>query len=137
MTDLQPDLDEVLQAEEHGPNEEIPVAVVVEGVVRTQTLPQKSGSTKTVPIAAAGARPVKVLSADHRRARTQLMAIGGAFRFAFNVGSKEDPSTMALWPANTAMTHLGDDEIWVIAETVAITLSVVTGRWAVGDDGGS
>lgn len=137
--DFQPDLDEVMQAEEHGTNEELPVTVVVTGVVRTQTLPEKSGTTKTVTLVAAGAgvTPVRIMQADHRRARVTLIAIGGAMRFAFNTASKEDPARMALWPANVPYVHLGDDEIWVAADTVAITVSVAGGRWATGEDGGS
>jgi hypothetical protein len=135
--DLQPGLDEVLQAEE--PTHEPPVTVVVAGPVRVQTLPQKSGSTKTVALAAAGATvfPIRVLQADHRRARATILAIGGAMRIAFNSASKETPATMALWPANVAYAHLGDDEIWVAADTTAITVSVLVGKWAVGEDGGS
>jgi hypothetical protein len=142
MSDLQPDLDEVQQAEEHGVNTEAPVEVAVTGVVRTQALPEKQGSTKTVACAAAASAavtgpPVRVLSHDHRRARVVLLAVGGAMRVAFNTASKESPATMALWPANVVFTHLGDDEVWVAADTTAITVSVVGGNWAVGEDGGS
>jgi len=137
--DLQPDLDEVLQAERHGISHDYPVPVAVEGVVRTQDLPQKSGTTKTVSLAAAGVgvTPVRVLKANHRRARVVLLAIGGAMRFSFDPASKEDPSRMALWPANVPFTHLGDDDVFVAADTVAITVTVVAGHWAVGEDGGS
>jgi hypothetical protein len=64
-----------------------------------------------------------------------LIAIGGNMRVAFNKASKEDPSTMALWPATVPFVHLGDDEIWVLADTVPITVSFIAGRWAVGEDG--
>lgn len=139
MTDLQPDLYEVLQAEEHGTNEEAPVTVAVTGVVRTQALPEKSGSTRTFSLAAAGAgvTPIRALKADHRRSRVTLMGIGGSWRFAFDPASKEDPARMALWPANVPYVHLGDDEIWIAADTLAVTVSVAAGRWATGEDGGS
>jgi hypothetical protein len=113
------------------------MAVVVMGPVRNQALPEKAGTTKTVAIPAAGAGviPVKVLQSNHRRARAVILSIGGAMRFAFNNAAKEDFSRMALWPANVPYTHLGDDEVWVAADTVAITVSVATGNWAVGEDG--
>lgn len=136
-TDLQPDLDEVLQAEEHGT--EPPVTVVVSGVVRSQELPQKQGTTKTVtlPAAGAGVVPVRILQANHRRARVVLLAIGGAIRIAFNAASKEDPARMALWPANVPYIHLGDDDVYVSADTTTCTVSVLSSHWAVGEDGGS
>lgn len=139
MSDLQPDLDEVLQAEEEGVNEESPVSVAVCGVVRTQLLPEKASATKTVSLLAAGVgvQPVRILQSDHRRARVTLLALGGSMRFGFNSGSKENPDRMALWPAGVPYVHLGDDEVWVAADTTAITVSVVNGRWAVGEDGGS
>lgn len=133
-SDLQPDLDEVLQAEVAPVHEGAPTPVVVIGPVRTQTMPEKAGATKTVTV---GITPVKILQADHRRARTTILAIGGTMMFAFNSASKEDSSKMALWPANVAFTHLGDDEIWVMAVAGTITVSVATGRWATGEDGGS
>jgi len=134
VSDLQPDLEEVLQTEEHGGNEEIPVTVVVSGVVRSQALPEKSGATKT--IANVTTIPQKVLQADHRRARTTLLATGGSMRFAFNAASAQDPSRMALWPAGLPMIHLGDDEVWVAADAGTVSVTVISGRWAVGEDGG-
>lgn len=133
-TDLQPDLEEVLQEEAAPVYEGAPTAVYVCGPVRVQTLPQKSGQTKTVTV---GTTAVRVLQGDHRRARAQLLAIGGNMMVAFNLASSGDTGRMCLWPANVAFTHLGDDEIWVAAVTGTITVSVATGRWAVGEDGGS
>lgn len=135
--DLQPDLDEVLQAEVIGPNLEAPVNVAVTGVVRSQSLPEKTGTTKTVALLAAPASPIRVLQANHRRARTVLLATGGSMRFAFNAASKESPDRMALWPAGVPYVHLGDDEVWVSADTTAITVTVIAGHWAAGEDGGS
>lgn len=137
MVDLQPDLGEVLQEEVDGTNEEIPVSVTVEGPVRVQNLPEKAGSTKTVLIAAVPARPVRVLQADHRRSRVVLMALDGSFCFAFNAASKETPATMAWWPPGVPYIHSGDDEVWISAFTTAVNVTVIAGRWAVGEDGGS
>lgn len=134
-TDLQPELEEVLQEEVIRPiYEGTPTAVAVCGPVRVQKLPAKSGQTKTVTV---GTTPVRVLQGDHRRAYANLLAIGGNMLFAFNLASSGDPLRMCLWPANTMYPHLGDDEIWVAAVTGTITVSVATGRWAVGEDGGS
>lgn len=133
-TDLQPELEEVLQEEAAPVHEYAPTPVTVQGPVRVQTLPQKSGQTKTVTV---GTTPVRILQGDHRRARANILAIGGNMLFAFNMASAQDPSRMCLWPANVAYTHLGDDEIWVAAVTGTITVSIATGRWAVGEDGGS
>lgn len=125
--DLEPDQDEVLQAEPEYSS--APVPVCVEGPVRTQQLPRKGGSTKTVAV---GVVPVRILRADRYRYNAKLMSIGGVMLFSFSQTGAQDPSTMAAWPASTQYVCEAATDLWVCAATGTITLSVVTERWAEG-----
>jgi hypothetical protein len=128
--DLQPDELEALQAE---PASEPPVRVEVskiEGPVRTQDLPRKSGATRTRTV---GTTPIKLLSGDHRRAVARLVSIGQPMLLAFNMASAADPSTMALWPANLQFTLTADTELWAAAQSATTSISIVTEYWAAGE----
>jgi hypothetical protein len=127
---LQPDTDVVLQLEPL-PLTTIPVRVEqVDGPIRTQGLPRKSGSTKT--IAALGASPIRILRASHYRSSVTLMSIGQPLLIAFTEASASDPSTMAVWPAGTPYTCTATVEIWVAAQTGTTQLSIITENWADG-----
>lgn len=134
--EFQPDLDEVLQVEDISPEGVAPVVdVAVRGPVRTQELPHKAGATfsRTVAALTATVPAVRILSADHKRARAVLMSVGQNMYVAFTQASAQDVSRMALWPANTSFVVTTATEVWVCAATATTTISVVTELWAAGE----
>jgi len=131
MTDdieLQPNELEIMQGENDGP--EPAVVVRVDGPVRTQDLPRKSGATRTRTI---GIAPAKYLAADHRRAIARVVSIGQNMLVAFNMASAADPSTMAEWPAGLVFTLTADSELWLASKTGTTQVSIVTEFWATGE----
>jgi hypothetical protein len=129
--DLQPDTDEVLQAEEpYRP--EPSVLVHIDTPVRTTDLPYKAGATRTK--ANVGLTPVRILTADHRRARAVLMSIGQNMLYSFTGAAAGDPAgAMAQWPANVALTVFGATEVWVASVTGTTSISATTYLWATGE----
>lgn len=131
MTDLQPDIDEVLQTE---PDEDekpyIPPLCVkeVQAPVRVQVLPRKGGGTLTKQLSTT---LVQVLTADHRRGRTLLVS-DAPFLVAFSEASGQADGAMAAWPANVVLELSTTAEVWarVAADTAA--LSVLIEPWAMG-----
>lgn len=129
--DLQPTTDEVLQVEDGAWPKEPAVEVTVHGPVRTQELPHKAGATFTRPNITT--TPYRILTADHRRARAVLLSIGQNLLIAFNSASAQDPSRMALWPANTQFLVTAATEVWVASATGTTSVSVATEMWAAGE----
>jgi hypothetical protein len=132
--DFQPDTEEVLQMEPEGKG---PVVdVTVSGPVRTQELPRRAGATFTRTVGTlTGTTPaVRVLTADHKRARAVLMSVGQNMLVAFNQGSAQDASRMILWPANSAFVVTTATEVWVAAATGTTSIGVATELWATGSD---
>jgi len=128
--ELQPGELEVLQAE---PITDPPIRVKVTEIdapIRTQSLPRKSGGTRTRTI---GTTVGKVLSADHRRAQATVISIGQNMLFALNSASAQDPSTMALWPQNVPYVLTADTELYVASATGTTSISIITEFWAAGD----
>lgn len=126
----QPDISEVLEDEEPEGSEPS-VLIRSETPFRTQELPHKAGATFTKPVTSTAA--VRLLAADHHRARVNLFAIGGNMLLAFSNASSQDPSRMALIPANTSVVITAVTEVWVQAATGSITVSVLTELWATGE----
>jgi hypothetical protein len=132
--DLQPDKDEVLQAEAPHAEPSVPVRVAESDItLRTQQLPHQAGATFTKIIPSAPSSPVRILRADHRRAQATITSIGQALLFAFNNASAQDPSTMAIQPASIPLILTADCELWVLATTATTSVSVSTELWASGD----
>lgn len=128
--DLQPEVDVVLQEEHY---DDAAVKVCVESVkspVRTQELPHKAGATRTRTV---GTAPVKLLAADHFRARATIVSIGQNMLFAFSNAATQDPSTMALWPAGVPYISLAATEVWVASATSTTSVSYASENWAAGD----
>jgi hypothetical protein len=130
--ELQPDNDEVLQAEPVYALNEPPVSVVVEGPVRTQPLPTKAGGTVTRTLTTT---PGLVLKADHRRRRALLVSVGQNIYVALNQASAQDVSRMALWPQNVPLELTNDSDVYAAAATGTTQLGVVTELWATGEAG--
>lgn len=136
QADLQPDVDEVLQAE--APElTTIPVSVAeLKGPVRVQQLPRKAAATMTRRLTVA---PAQILRADHRRASAVLVAPVG-FLVAFSETACQAPSAMAYWPANVPLEVTAAVEVWALvlvpqdAPNEALDrVSVITEHWAVGE----
>lgn len=134
--ELQPDVDDVLQVEEPA-GVEPTVKVEQQGPVRTQALPSKAGSTKTVPVTV---QPFRLLRPNPRR-RSVILISDAAFYFAFNMASAQidstvttPPPTMAMWPANVPLplTSAGTDVV-VAATTGTAHVSAVVEYWATGE----
>lgn len=130
--ELQPDLSVVLQEEEPEETPAIPVCVRdVHGPVRTQELPKKAGSTRTVNIGAT--TPIQVLRADHFRSKATLMAIDQNIYIAFSVAAAQATSSMSIWPKNVPFVVTAAVDVFVLSATSTTDVSVTTERWATGD----
>lgn len=131
MSDLQPDTHEVLQEE---PEYVMSVqgAVTVQGPVRTQALPRKSGSTRTLELTTTSRR---LLTADHRRAWMRLRALDAAdaVAFAFNEASSTELSTMSELPGGQVEDFDATTELWVRAVADTARVSITTANWADGE----
>jgi hypothetical protein len=131
VTDLQPDTKEILQEE---PDYVMPVngCVTVKGPVRTQELPRKSGSTRTITVTTT---PKRLLVADHRRAWVLLRALDAddAVAYSFNQASAQDLSTMSELPGGETDRLDVTAELHVRAVADTARVSVTTGNWADGE----
>lgn len=132
--DLQPDVDDVLQ--EEGPaTTTIPVCLTdVKTPVRTQALPRKGGTTFTRTLSET---PLRVLTADHRRAAATLISLTAAnvFLVAYNRASAQDVTTMMAWPGAVPLPVDATTEVWVRlpVDAEAFALGVSTSVWAEGE----
>jgi hypothetical protein len=134
--ELQPDIEDVLQVEDPEGSETV-VKVKQQGPTRTQALPSKSGSTKTVPVTVA---PFKLLRPNPRR-RSVLIISDAAFYFAFSMAAAQidssvttPPPTMAMWPPNVPLPVTAADTYVVVAAKVGTAnVSVVVEYWAAGE----
>lgn len=131
MTELQPDTRDVLQQE---PEYVMAVqgCVTVKGPVRTQALPRKGGSTRTVTV---NTTPKRYLLADHRRAWAKLRALDVAGTVAYSLGeaAAQDLSTMTELPGLETDTLDMTMELWVRAVTGTARISITTSNWAEGE----
>lgn len=134
--DLQPDVDDVLQAEDPA-GAEPTVKVSQQGPVRIQSLPRKAGATfsKTV-----GTTPTRLLGADHRRALVQISAADNAWIAYSKAGVQSAIDVPAqngaykLYGATTPNLPISAAaEIWIAAVTGTTVVSVLTELWATGD----
>lgn len=138
MTDLQPDVGDVLQ-EEDAAAQSVPVCIVDQRTpLRTQALPRKGGATLTrsAPAAPVGlARSVaRLLAADHRRAVVRLVATQ-PFLIAFTETAAQDDTTMCLVPGGVVFEHTATTEVWVatpVAGTPGV-IGIATELWAEGE----
>jgi hypothetical protein len=131
--DLQPSVDEVLQAEHPDDvSQAVPVRVVGADVpVRTQDLPKKAGATRSQTVTAT--TWVRLLTADHRRAIARVISVGQNMLVAYNLASTQDDSRAALVPANTWLPSSAVTEIWVKSATGTTVVSYITEMWATGE----
>jgi len=132
VSDLQPDTGEVLQEEAPDEYQSIPVCVTeVKTPVRTQELPRKGGSTRTLTVTTT---PKRYLTADHRRAWAKLRALDldAAVAYAFSLASAQDLSTMAELPGLESETLDATTELWVRAVEDTARISITTSNWAEG-----
>lgn len=130
VPDMQPDTDEVLQAEAPDTLTAVPVQVEdVKTPVRVQLLPRKSAATFTRTV---GTSPFPLLKADHRRARA-LLTSEAPFLVAFSEAACQADSSMAAWPADTPLEVTAAVEVWAMVPVDTATISVITERWADGE----
>lgn len=132
--DLQPDVADVLQ-EEGVPLQSVPVCVTdVKAPVRVQQLPRKGGATFTKTLTT---DPLRVLTADHRRARAQVISTAAAnvFLVAFTQTAAQDESTMTLWMGGVPFETTATTEVWLRlpASAESFTVGVSTELWAEGE----
>jgi hypothetical protein len=135
MTDLQPDVADVLQ-EESETLTTVPVCIAEQkSPVRTQALPRKGGATFTKVLSTT---PQRVLTADHRRALTTIMASAEAdvFLIAFTEASAQAEATMCLWNGRESYTSGATTEVWLsvpVTPGTAVTVGISTELWAEGE----
>lgn len=126
--DLQPELDEVLQAQ--GDDSAVSVTVTdIKSPVRTQELPRRGGATRSYTLAA-GAVPRRVAANNPRRASIILIAYGGDVYVSYGQQGSQDTMTQARWPAGVPLMLTSTQSVFVTPVTVAITLSTITEMWA-------
>lgn len=130
MSDLQPDVGEVLQEEPY--KMAVTGEVAVCGPVRTQELPRKSGATKTRVVL--DTKYVQVLENDPRRGFMLVMSMDAEMYFGFSEAAMQDPSAASVWPKGVPLPLAVAAELWVqSAESGKTTrVSVTTGLWATG-----
>jgi hypothetical protein len=130
MTDLQPDVGDVLQEEPYT----MPVtgAVAVDGPVRTQELPRRNGATKSRTVS--DTAYVQLLDNDPRRGFMLVMSMDAELYYGFTEASMQAPSAMSVWPAKVPLTLPVAAELWVMCAEAGKTtrVSVTTGLWAAG-----
>lgn len=136
MTELQPDTDEVLQVEEPYGTEPT-VRVCVDGPVRTQELPAKSGAAFTRSVSVS---PVRLVGADHRRRSVKLMAEDNfliAFSRAGIVSAGDTPDNndaFKYYAASSPILEVAATvEVWAASLSGVAKVSVITELWATGD----
>lgn len=130
-SDLQPDIEEVLQSEEYA---DVTVNVCVEKIrtpVRTQELPRKQGGTRTLTINALG--PTRIVPADHNRAQILITSFDEDIYVAFNAQAAEDSSTMQRWPALVPYPVDVTTAVYLKAYQNTTEVSFGTSLWAVGE----
>lgn len=131
--DLQPDVDDVLQEEASG-GPTVPVCLVDQkSPLRVQVLPRKGGATFVKTLSTT---PLRVLTADHRRARAQLISTAAAniYLIAFSRAAAQDTSTMTPWMGGVPFETTATTEVWVRIPDAGspFTLGVSTELWAEG-----
>lgn len=124
---LEPDVDDVLQAE---PTNEPAVKVKVEGPVRTQPLPRKGGATFTKTVSQTV--PVQLLRADPRR-RIATLSAADDFYVSFTESGIQAPATCYRNWGHTNIIVEAVTDVWVLAASATIQISVLTELWAMGD----
>lgn len=134
MSDLQPDIGEVLQEEYEEDSERGVVDVCVKDVhspVRTQTLPRKGGATRTVTVTTA---VNQYLRADPRRGRVLVMSMDENLRVAFNRASAQEPTSMSVWPPLVPLEITAAVDLWLASghATDPTVVSITTETWAEG-----
>lgn len=128
MADLQPDTAEVLQ-EEGDAAGTVPVCITEQKTpLRVQQLPRKGGATFTKSV---GTTALQVLWPDHRRARA-IIASTSALLIAYDTAAAQDPSTMAVWPANVPFEAGAITDVWVAVASGTAQVGVITEFWAEG-----
>jgi hypothetical protein len=132
---LQPDTADVLQ--EEGPAvEAVPVCITdSKAPVRVQVLPRKGGATMTRDLTTT---PLRVLSADHRRASATVIATGAddLFLVAFTETAAQAESTMTLWPGRVPFETDATTEVWLAVPAdpgTGVTVGISTQLWAEGE----
>lgn len=135
MTNLQPDLEDVLQEEADPGAVTVPVCLVEQrSPVRTQSLPRKAGATQTRTLSTT---PQRYLRMDPRRARVTVMGTdataAGVFRYAFTQAAAQDPSSMAVWPGGQPLIIEAVTDLYLCAAAGSVTVGIATELWAEGE----
>lgn len=134
MTDLQPDIPEVLQSEEPYGDQHA-VEVKVSTLVRTQKLPHKSATafTKTgIGTFTDATGRAHLLRPDHRRGMSYVISPQD-FYIAFSSYAAGQQSTSAFWPRSVPCPVDATVDVYVSATAGFADVSVVTQSWATGE----
>lgn len=128
--DNQPDIDDVLQSELPA---EPALPVVVTTPIRTHELPHKAGAAHTFSVGTGVS--VKILPADHRRARAVITAVSNPILLSFVSVAAADGTTATFPLAVGALfTFTADTSLFAIAQTGVASVGILTELWAAGDD---
>jgi hypothetical protein len=132
-TDLQPDVDAVLQ-EETDAAVTVPVCITEQkSPLRVQVLPRKGGASVQRQVTTT---PRRVLRADHRRARAQIISTAAAnvFLIAFTEAAAGDESTMSPWMGGVPFETGATTDVWVRLPSTGtpFQIGITTELWAEG-----
>lgn len=125
MSDREPDITEVHQAEAEYAEDLREVPVRIEGPVRAQVLPATSWTAITYELTATDS--IKIANRDPRRSRITLIPAAEIWIGA--VQSQAKANVGGSLPANVPVVQQHTEEIWAIADTTTTTLTVLEEFW--------
>lgn len=131
-TDMNPDIDEVLQVE---PTDEPVVKVAVEGQVRTQELPTKratAGAKLGVGTFTDSFGHVQILRADPRRKKATIVSPVD-FYISFSDYGAQQQFTSCFWPAKVPCVVTAVTDVYVSSTAGTADIFFITESWATGD----
>lgn len=127
---MQPDTDDVLQVEPKAAPL-VPIPVTVEGPVRTQDPPDMALQVSQAFLDSTGGfiQPQRILGDDPFRARARIVSKDQAIRVGTSQKQVMNPTTCAIWPANTPLEIRARSELWLAADVNTTVVSVITEKW--------
>lgn len=129
-----PTLDEVFQAEDYAPNDNMPVAVTIADPVKVQNLPCVASGMKRYTFRD-GTSSQRILPNDPKRSHALIKIItdGGIFHMGQNQGQSLDANA-PQWAGSIPLEWNTRDELWASAPiataAVPVVITVASENWA-------
>jgi len=110
-----------------GPDQPIPVDV--QGVVRTDELPCRTGGIFTRTVATLPNR--SLLGADPKRKLATIVPIGGDIRLGSTQAEAASDGAGGIWPNGVPLLYSSSDELWAAGVGASRTVTVIVENWAL------